>query len=240
MEGTEQQALEQMQGMDPNMMEPTVESLGFIDQMGMYFQDGGFFMIIIAAVWVIGLVIALERFLKLNKLDVDGSSFMNELQRYVLSNDIQGAIRVCSGSVAALPKVLQSGLKRATQSMDQVQNAIDATALEVIPKVERRLNYLSLIANIATLLGLLGTIFGLIQSFEAVAAADPAEKAEMLSNGISKAMLTTAAGLIVAISLMVLHSVLSSKADRIVNSIDEFAVKLLDLIGTKKEKDQVA
>jgi len=244
MEGTEQQALEQMQGvdpsmMDPNMMDQTMESVGFIEQIGMYFQDGGMFMLVIAAVGVIGLVIALERFLKLNKLDIDGSSFMNELQRYVLSNDIQGAIRVCSGSVAALPKVLQSGLKRATQSMDQVQNAIDATALEVIPKVEKRLNYISLIANIATLLGLLGTIFGLIQSFEAVASADPAEKAELLSKGISTAMLTTAAGLIVAITLMVIHSVLSNKADRIVNSIDEFAVKLLDLIGTKKEKDQV-
>src|SRR5690606_4535888 len=100
--------------------------------------------------------------------DVDGPSFMNELQRYILSNDIQGAIRVCSGSLAALPKVLKSGLKRANQNPAQVQNAIDATALEVIPKVELRLNYLSVIANLSTLLGLLGTIQGLIQSFAAV------------------------------------------------------------------------
>ncbi len=244
MEGNEQEQVqltaEQAQAMDPTLMDPSMTEVGFLDQVASFFQDGGVFMLIIAAVWVIGLVIAIERFLRLKKLDVDGSSFMNELQRYVLSNDIQGAIRVCAGSVAALPKVLHSGLKRATQSMDQVQNAIDATALEVIPKVERRLHYIALIANIATLLGLLGTIFGLIQSFEAVASADPAEKAELLSAGISKAMNTTAAGLIVAISLMVVHSVLTSKAEKVVNSIDEFSVKLLDLIGTKKEKDQVA
>ena len=83
-------------------------------------------------------VAAIERFKKLSKTyDVDGPSFMNEIQRYVLSNDIQGAIRVCSGSVAALPKVLKSGLKRANQGTEQIQNALDATALEVVPKVSQ-------------------------------------------------------------------------------------------------------
>ena len=111
-------------------------------------------MVVIFVVWAVGITIAIERFIKLSyKLDVDGASFMNELQRYVLSNDIQGAVRVCSGSIAALPKVLKSGLKRAEQPAQQIQNAIDATALEVIPKIELRLNYLQLIANISTLLG---------------------------------------------------------------------------------------
>lgn len=214
------------------------EPVSFFEQLAMFFQDGGIWMYIIAVVWVIGLVIAIDRFIKLKmKMDVDGPSFMNELQRYILSNDIPGAIRVCSGSVAALPRVLKSGLKRATHSMDQVQNAIDATALEVIPKVEKRLGYLSLIANISTLLGLLGTIFGLIQSFAAVSQADPQEKAELLSAGISKAMNTTAAGLIAAISIMVIHSLLVSRSEKIVNEIDEFSVKLLDLLGTKNETE---
>ncbi len=203
-----------------------------------FMQSGGVFMWIILVIWAFGIAIALERFSKLSfKYDVDGASFMNELQRYILSNDIQGAIRACSGTVALLPKVLKSGLKRANQPNEQIQNAIDATALEVIPKVENRLGYLQLIANISTLFGLLGTIQGLIESFSAVAAADPTQKAELLAIGISKAMNTTFLGLLAAISIMVLHSILSSKAEKIINEIDEFSIKLLDLLGTKKEKE---
>jgi biopolymer transport protein ExbB len=201
-----------------------------------FIQNGGVFMWVILFVWGAGVAIAFERFRKLtSKYDVDGPSFMNELQRYVLSNDIQGAIRVCSGSEAALPKVLKSGLKRANQHTDQIQNAIDATALEVIPKVEFRLNWLSLIANVSTLFGLLGTIQGLIQSFSAVAAADPAQKAELLAQGISQAMNTTALGLFSAITIMIIHTFLTGKSEKIINEIDEFSVKLIDMLGTKKE-----
>ncbi|MCF8057932.1 MAG: MotA/TolQ/ExbB proton channel family protein [Bacteriovoracaceae bacterium] len=221
-------------------MEGSVEGsavLTGVNSIADFIQSGGVFMWVILIIWAVGIAISLERFMKLSfKFDVDGSSFMNELQRYILSNDIQGAIRVCSGSVAALPKVLKSGLKRASQSTQQVQNAIDATALEVIPKVELRLNYLQMIANISTLFGLLGTIQGLIQSFSAVASADPAQKAELLATGISKAMNTTFLGLLAAISIMMLHTFLSSKSEKIINEIDEFSVKLLDLLGTKNEK----
>ncbi len=213
-------------------------ALGTINTIAAFFQGGGIFMWVILFIWAVGIAISLERFFKLSfKFDVDGASFMNELQRYVLANDIQGAIRVCSGSVAALPRVLKSGLKRATSSPDQIQNAIDATALEVIPKVELRLNYLQMIANISTLFGLLGTIQGLIESFSAVAAADPAQKAELLATGISKAMNTTFLGLLVAITIMMVHTFLSSKSEKIINEIDEFSVKLMDLLTTKKEKN---
>lgn len=207
-----------------------------INSLSSFIQNGGIFMYVIVIIWAIGIAIAIERFMRLSfKFDVDGSSFMNELQRYVLSNDIQGAIRVCSGSVAALPKVLKSGLKRAGNSTQQIQNAIDATALEVIPKVELRLNYLQMIANISTLFGLLGTIQGLIQSFAAVAGADPEQKAQLLTEGIAKAMNTTFLGLLAAISIMVLHTFLSTKSEKIINEIDEFSVKLTDLLSAKNE-----
>tara|TARA_B100001971_G_C18268024_1_gene596378 strand:- start:60457 stop:61116 length:660 start_codon:yes stop_codon:yes gene_type:complete len=210
--------------------------LSVVNQLAAFIQGGGVFMFIILGIWGFGIAIALERFRKLSKtFDVDGPSFMNEIQRYVLSNDIQGAIRVCSGSVAALPRVLKSGLKRASQGTEQIQNALDATALEVVPKVESRLNYLQLIANISTLFGLLGTIQGLIESFSAVAAADPAQKAELLALGISKAMNTTALGLMAAITIMIIHAFLNTKAEKITNEIDEFSVKLLDLLGTKEQ-----
>lgn len=212
---------------------------GTINQLASFIQSGGVFMFIILGVWGIGIAIAIERFTKLRgTFDVDGASFMNEIQRYVLSNDIKGAIRVCAGTKAALPRVLKSGLKRANQGTEQIQNALDATALEVVPKVELRLGYLSLIANISTLFGLLGTIQGLIQSFSAVASADPAQKAELLALGISKAMNTTALGLLAAITIMVVHAFLTSKSEKIVNEIDEFSVKLLDLIGTKEQSEE--
>jgi len=208
-------------------------------QIAAFLQAGGVFMYIILIVWGLGLAIALERFKKLSKgFDVDGPSFMNEIQRYVLSNDIQGAIRVCSGSNSALPKVLKNGLKRANQGTEQIQNALDASALEVVPKVELRLNYLQLIANISTLFGLLGTIQGLMKSFGAVANVDPAQKAQVLAEGISTAMNTTFLGLSAAITIMILHAFLSSKADKIINEIDEFSVKLLDLLGTKEHTDK--
>ena len=207
-----------------------------INQLASFIQSGGVFMFIILGVWGFGIAIAIERFKKLSKTyDVDGPSFMNEIQRYVLSNDIQGAIRVCSGTVAALPKVLKSGLKRANQGTEQIQNALDATALEVVPKVELRLGYLQLVANVSTLFGLLGTIQGLIASFSAVAAADPAQKAELLAKGIATAMNTTAMGLFAAITVMILHAWLNAKSEKIINEVDEYSVKLLDLLGTKEQ-----
>ena len=202
-----------------------------------FFQGGGIFMWVIMATLAFGIAVALERFFKLRKYDTDGASFMNELQRNILSNDIQGAIRVCSNSLALLPKVLKSGLKRATHDIEQIQNAVDATALEVIPKVELRLNYLQLVANISTLFGLLGTIQGLISSFSAVSAADPAEKATLLASGIATAMNTTAFGLGTAIIIMIVHTFLTSKAEKIVAEIDEFSVKLLDLLGAKSKEN---
>ncbi len=192
-------------------------------------------MYIILGVFTFALAIVIERFKKLSfTYDVDGPSFMNELQRYILSNDIQGAIRVCSGSEAALPKVLKSGLKRANQSSEQVHNALDATALEMIPKIELRLSHITLAANLSTLVGLLGTIQGLIIAFSASTAADPTQKSEVLSKGISIAMNTTAMGLGVSIVLMILHALLTSKSEKIICEINEFSVKLLDLLGTKK------
>ena len=213
--------------------------VNLIMQIAAFFKAGGVFMGIIVVVWGVGIIFVLERFKKLTKVyDVDGPSFMNEIQRYVLSNDIQGAIRVCSGSNSALPKVLKNGLKRANQGTEQIQNALDASALEVVPKVELRLNYLQLIANISTLFGLLGTIQGLMKSFSAVANVDPAQKAQVLAEGISTAMNTTFLGLSAAITIMIFHAFLSSKADKIINEIDEFSVKLLDLLGTKEQSEK--
>lgn len=196
--------------------------------------DGGFFMLVILLVFFLGICIALERALKYLKYDINSSSFMNEIQKLVLANKTKEAIQYCSGSKALLPRVIKNGLKRANQDTAQVQNAIDASALEIIPMVEQRLGYLNLFANISTLLGLLGTIFGLMDAFAGLEGVDPSQRAALLSAGISKAMNTTAFGLISAICIMVAHAKLNAKSEKIISEVDQYAVKLLDILGTMK------
>ncbi len=215
-----------------------MESGGFVQGFLAALQSGDPSMILIAVNLALSLAFVFERVARLFfQYNVDGPSFMFEIQKYILANDLDGAIRLCNGAgQAALPKVIKAGLQRASRDESQIQNAIDATSLEVIPKLERRLPYLALIANIATLFGLLGTITGLIRSFGAIALADPAQRQAILGRGISEAMNATAFGLITAIFTMIMHSILSNKATKIVEEIDEFGVKLLDLLSARKFK----
>lgn len=208
--------------------------LNFIQGFAKFMDDGGIFMWIILGIWVFGIAVAVERFKSLFKYDIDGTSLMNDIKKNVLTNQVQDAIQTTSGSKALVASVMRNGLKRANQSKEQIQDALEASMLESIPFVEKRLNYLALVANVSTLIGLLGTIYGLIQSFAAVAAADAASKAELLALGISKAMNTTAFGLISAITIMVVHSILSSKAEKIIGEMEKCSVKLVDLLSTKK------
>lgn len=206
----------------------------FIKSVALFMNEGGSFMWIILAAWTFGIVIAVERFKSLMKFDVNASSLMNDIKKHVLVNEVQKAIAICSDSKAMLPLVLKSGLKRANQTKEQIQDAVEASILEITPKLDKRLSYLGLVANVSTLIGLLGTIYGLIESFAAVANADPASKAKLLALGISKAMNTTALGLVSAISIMVIHTILTNKSEKISSDIEEHAVKLIDLLGTKK------
>ncbi|MEK7680340.1 MAG: MotA/TolQ/ExbB proton channel family protein, partial [Deltaproteobacteria bacterium] len=111
---------------------------------------------------------------------------------------------------------------------------------EVMPTIDKRITYLATLANIATLLGLLGTIQGLIQAFAAVSSADPSEKAGILSRGIAIALYTTAFGLIVAVPLLAMYTVLQSKAHTIIDEIDEYSVKLVNLISDRKAQPMPA
>lgn len=213
-----------------------MESQGFFTGVVHAFQLGGTMMVPIAIAFSLSIAFTIERYMRLFlHYNVDGASFMFEVQKYVLANDLDGAIRICNGAKeAALPKVIKAGLQRASRDEQQIQNAIDASSLEIIPKLEKRLSYLALIANIATLLGLLGTISGLIKAFAAVALADPAQRQQILANGISEAMNATAFGLVTAIFSMVMHSVLATRAQKIIEEIDEFGVKLIDLLSARK------
>lgn len=199
-----------------------------------FMTEGGIFMWIIAIVWCAGIAISAERLKSYFKFDIDGASLMATIKKYVIGNQVQEAIQTCSESNALLPFVMKNGLKRANQSKEQIQDSLEASILEVVPKIEKRLSYLALAANLSTLLGLLGTIQGLIQSFAAVAQAEASQKAQLLAEGIAVAMNTTALGLVSAISLMVVHSFLMARGEKMIQEIEENSVKLLDLLATKK------
>lgn len=206
----------------------------FLQWAARFMSDGGVFMWIIAVVWAIGVAIAVERLKQYFKYDIDGASLMGSIKKNVIGNQVQEAIQSCSETQALLPFVMKNGLKRANQSKEQIQDALEASILEAVPKIEQRLGYLALTANLSTLLGLLGTIQGLIQSFAAVAQAEASQKGQLLAEGIAVAMNTTALGLVSAISLMVIHSVLMARGEKMIKEIEENSVKLLDLLGTKK------
>jgi biopolymer transport protein ExbB len=211
---------------------------GHFDFIIKAFQTGGIWVYPIAISLGLSIAISLERLFRLYiQYPVAGRRFWDEIRNLVIADDVDGAIKYCNaGGERLLPKVLRAGLTRASRDEAQIQNAIDAATLEALPKLERRIPYLSLIANIATLFGLLGTISGLIAAFNAVSSADPQARQAILSAGISEAMNATAFGLITAIFSMICHSVFSNQAAHIAAEIDEFGVKLMDLVAARSFK----
>ena len=197
-----------------------------------FFQDGGPFMYPIAIVLGIGVAIALERFFYLaNQTRVNRRDFNRILP--LLKQKRQRELNdVTKKSKSAVARIIADGLNRrqASRRRSDIEYAMEEGLLEILPNIERRTPYLATFANIATLLGLLGTIIGLIAAFTAVANADPAEKATLLSQSISLAMNTTAFGLMVAIPLLLIHSVLQSKTSAIVESLEIAVVKFLNLM----------
>jgi biopolymer transport protein ExbB/TolQ len=147
-----------------------------------------------------------------------------------------------SGSRTPIATILNYGLSRvgAARRRDDIEMAMEEGLMEVVPRLEKRTHYLATLANIATLLGLLGTIIGLIDAFTAVAEANPAEKADMLSASISVAMNTTAFGLMVGIPLLLVHSLLQTKTTQVVDSLEMASVKLLNIITDHARKESAA
>lgn len=187
-----------------------------------FFRTGGSFMYVILLVFITGMAVMIERIIFiLIKNRIDTPAFINRVLEFIQRDNTRSAIEFCSVSSAILPRITRAGLEEAGKSAADVQNAFEIAALREIPKLEKRTNYLNTIANISTLLGLLGTIFGLISSFEAVATADASMKATLLSGGISQAMNTTAFGLISAIPCMIGYAILQEKTNEIVDEINE-------------------
>lgn len=208
----------------------------FFTELLNFMNEGGPFMWVILFIWILGILISIERWFQFWRFDVDAEGLMVFVKRRVLLNKVKEGIEYCGRGKAIVAQVMKSGLQRANQNKDQIKDAMETKILFFLPKMEKRMGLLALMANVSTLIGLLGTISGLIQSFSAVAQAEASVKAQLLALGISKAMNTTALGLLCAISLMVLHSLLQSKQNKIIGDVEHNSLGLLDLLGTKKRQ----
>jgi biopolymer transport protein ExbB len=206
-----------------------------------FFVTGGAFMYPILIVFAVGTAIAAERFLTLRNIRSRNEATWNKLQPTLAEGKFDEAREIANGDDSTVSRLLSMGLARqgAVRRREDIEIAMEESMMEIIPQLEKRTGYIALAASVATLLGLLGTIIGLIQAFTAVANANPAEKADLLSASISVAMNTTAFGLVAAIPLMVLHSVLTARTGEIVDGLEMASVKALNVI-TAMAKRQVA
>ncbi len=192
--------------------------------------------LMIAAVFAVAIMIERAIYI-LGRSDINAEKFMGEIRKLVTAGKLEDALDLClRAKDRALPKVVASGLRSVVnkQQVDfrSIQNAVDEGMLEVIPKLQARTNYLAMLANIATLLGLLGTIYGLIIAFRSISAPgiDASEKARLLAAGISTAMNTTLLGLFIAIPTIFAYTYLTNRTGKIIDEIDEHMVKLINLL----------
>jgi biopolymer transport protein ExbB len=202
-----------------------------------FFQEGGAFMFPIAIVLALGLAIALERYIFLSGARRTNKKAFSEIEPMLLKNNYSGILNFGKSNNAPISRIIGAGIARLAQSQrrDDIEFAMEEGLMEAMPRLEKRTAYLATLANISTLLGLLGTIIGLIAAFSAVASADPSEKASLLSQSISVAMNTTAFGLIAAIPLLAFHSVLQTKTTEIIDSMEMAGVKCLNLLVSRQD-----
>ncbi len=198
-----------------------------------FFQEGGLFMYPIMLVFAVGIAIALERYIYLTLSRSGNRKAWQQVLPSLNEGKFEQALKVAENTKTSIGNILTYGLSRAHSSRrrEDVEMAMEEGLMEVVPRLEKRTPYLSTLANICTLLGLLGTIVGLIQAFTAVAQADPAEKADLLSASISVAMNTTAFGLMCAIPLLVIYALLQSRTTEIVDSLEMASVKFLNIFS---------
>lgn len=212
--------------------------MNIIDTIIKFFVEGGFWMYPILLVGAIGLAITLERFIKLSLVERANRQTWDQLHPVMAEGNFDQARDMVAENKSAVGSLVSMGLERqgTVRRKDDIELAMEEALMEIVPQLEVRTPYVALFANLATLIGLLGTIVGLIAAFDAVANANPADKANLLSASIAIAMNTTAFGLIVAIPLLICHSFINSKAGAIVTSLEMVSVKTLNMIANMTKR----
>lgn len=202
-------------------------------------QGGPAVMTSIAATAVFSLIIIIERIIRYwVQYDLGNSAvFMSNVQKMVMNNSIENAIRLCrKAKPKLLPDVLVQGLMRANDSVEEIELAMDYATQEAIPKVTKWVPFLGTTANVATLLGLMGTLFGLMKSFAAAANATGAQKQTLLAEGIAEALIATSFGLGTALFILLIYGILMMKQTSLVDDINANSARLLHMLYNRKMK----
>ena len=207
-----------------------------------FFGSGGPFMYPILLVFAFGVAIAAERYITLAMVTNKNRVIWEKVQPLLNEGQFDEAREMTSEDSSTISQVLNMGLslQGAVRRREDIEIAMEESMMEIVPRLEKRTPYVALASSIATLLGLLGTIMGLIQAFTAVANANPAEKADLLSASISVAMNTTAFGLMVAIPLLVTNTVLTAKTGEIIDSLEMVSVKALNVFSARAKRQAEA
>ena len=202
------------------------------------FTEGGAVMYVILIFAVLTIVLVVERFMTLKSLRVDKKEFTDQIFRMIVAGDLRQAISFCDSKPTPLANTVKAGLVQAMNKRpdEEVQVAMDAAVLREMPRLEGWTAFLAVFGNIAVLAGLLGTIIGMIGSFRAVADADPAKKAELLSAGISHALNCTGFGLITAIVAIVFYGLFQHMIQKAENEMIETSMSLMNLVASNRDK----
>jgi biopolymer transport protein ExbB/TolQ len=209
--------------------------MGILKGISDAFHKGGPGMYPILVCSVVVLAIIIERAVYLLKSSIDKDKLLALLKSQVMSGNVQGAIKVCSGNPTPMTRIIQAGLMKFNKSDAEVQAAMDEAALREMPLINRRTGYLAMLANMATLFGLFGTIVGMIGAFTGVADADPAEKSTRIAKGIGEAMNCTAFGIGVALVSLVGFAFLNGKSQTLSDDINEVTVQVMNLVVNHRQ-----
>jgi biopolymer transport protein ExbB/TolQ len=201
-----------------------------------FMNDGAPFSYVNVCILMFVIAIIADRFVHiLSKYRVNSEEFMAQIRKLVQAGNVDRAIKLCEAEPLPLLQVVRAGLTQVNRGEDAVIAQMEERMSEVIPALEKRIGSLWSLANIATLVGLLGTVSGLIKAFGAVAYADPGQKAALLARGISEAMYNTALGLGIAVLCMIFHLFLHSWAKKVKQDMERSTMKLENLITLKRE-----
>ncbi|NNF07998.1 MAG: MotA/TolQ/ExbB proton channel family protein [Candidatus Eisenbacteria bacterium] len=216
--------------------------MDILSTVSSYFKTGGPFMYIILSTGVIMLAIAMERIWVIGRAaSLNGQKFTHDLEVLVGRGEMTSALDLARSVGTPAGQVARSVLASGSQTPEGAQQAADTAATIFLPRLTRRLPHLSMLANVATLLGLLGTIFGLTTAFSAVGAADASQRSAFLAAGISQALNTTSFGLIIAVPALLCHGVLVARVESIVDQVDEVSARLVRALTARRTAaDEVA
>jgi biopolymer transport protein ExbB len=201
-----------------------------------FFTAGGAFMFPILLVVAIATAITIERYVTLAKMSARNRRTWSRVEPALTSGDFDKARELTSKDDSPIARVLSMGLalQGAVRRRDDVEKVLQESMMEIVPQLEKRTHYLATAANVATLLGLLGTVAGLIHAFSAVATVNPAEKANLLSASISEAMNCTAFGLTTAVPILVVHAFLQSKTQGLSDGLETAAIRFLNALAARQ------